>query len=161
MTLTEASEMEALTFELGGEIFALEAGIVQEILDVLPETRVPGASRVVDAVINFRGKVIPLADLRLAFGMDAAAASIDSRIIVVELDLDGEATLIGLRTDRVREVATLGLGAREAAPSVGMRWPTEYVRCLVKWQGDFVVLPDLQAIFLQQGDAHGASQLRH
>ena len=118
MTATEAGEMQALTFELGGEIFALEAGIVQEILDLLPETEVPGASRLVGSVINFRGKVIPLADLRLAFGMEAAAASLDSRIVVVELDLDGEAMLVGLRTDKVREVAALGLAANEAPPSV-------------------------------------------
>lgn len=161
MNAAGASEMQALTFELSGEVFALEAGIVQEILDLLPETRVPGAPRFVDAVINFRGQVIPLADLRVAFGMDRAETSIDSRIVVVELDLEGEPALIGLRTDRVCEVATLGLGASEPAPSVGMRWPSEYVRRLVKREGDFVVLPDLQAIFAPQHDAPAASQLRH
>lgn len=163
MTATEAGEMQALTFELGGEIFALEAGIVQEILDLLPETEVPGASRLVGSVINFRGKVIPLADLRLAFGMEAAAASLDSRIVVVELDLDGEAMLVGLRTDKVREVAALGLAASEAPPSVGMRWPSEFIRRLVRRDGEVVVVPDLQALFSFRNDASAAgaaSQLR-
>lgn len=163
MTATEAGEMQALTFELGGEIFALEAGIVQEILDLLPETEVPGASRLVGSVINFRGKVIPLADLRLAFGMEAAAASLDSRIVVVELDLDGEAMLVGLRTDKVREVAALGLAASEAPPSVGMRWPGEFIRRLVRRDGEVVVVPDLQALFSFRNDASAAgaaSQLR-
>ncbi|MFN3523782.1 MAG: chemotaxis protein CheW [Phenylobacterium sp.] len=163
MTATEAGEMQALTFELGGEIFALEAGIVQEILDLLPETEVPGASRLVGSVINFRGKVIPLADLRLAFGMEAAAASLDSRIVVVELDLHGEAMLVGLRTDKVREVAALGLAASEAPPSVGMRWPSEFIRRLVRRDGEVVVVPDLQALFSFRNDASAAgaaSQLR-
>ncbi|MGO7205380.1 chemotaxis protein CheW, partial [Rhizobium ruizarguesonis] len=74
-----AEEVEVLTFDLNGETFALEAVIVQEILDLLPETAVPGSQPFVASVINFRGKVIPLADLRLAFGMEAAEATIDSR----------------------------------------------------------------------------------
>ncbi len=89
------SEVEVLTFDLNGETFALEAVIVQEILDLLPETAVPGSQPFVASVINFRGKVIPLADLRLAFGMEATEATIDSRIIVIELDLQGEQTLVG------------------------------------------------------------------
>jgi len=120
---------------------------VQEILDVLPETRVPGAERFVGSVINFRGRVIPLADLRLAFGMEATEATIDSRIVVIELDLKGEATLIGLRTDKVNEVTTLAMKTSEPPPSVGMRWRPDYIEGLFKRGGEFVILPNLQAIF--------------
>ena len=140
-------EMEVLTFNLHGETFALEAVRVQEILDVLPETRVPGAERFVGSVINFRGRVIPLADLRLAFGMEATEATIDSRIVVIELDLKGEATLIGLRTDKVNEVTTLAMTASEPPPSVGMRWRPDYIEGLFKRGGEFVIVPNLQAIF--------------
>ena len=94
-------ELSVLTFNLNGETFAIEAIVVQEILDLLPETHVPGSKPFVSSVINFRGKVIPLADIRLAFGMDATETTIDSRIVVIELDLDNEATLIGIRTDKV------------------------------------------------------------
>ncbi|MEO4000979.1 chemotaxis protein CheW [Mesorhizobium sp. CAU 1732] len=140
-------EMEVLTFNLHGETFALEAMRVQEILDMLPETRVPGAERFVGSVINFRGRVIPLADLRLAFGMDATEATIDSRIVVIELDLKGETTLIGLRTDKVNEVTTLAMKASEPPPSVGMRWRPDYIEGLFKRGGEFIILPNLQAIF--------------
>src|SRR5262245_64074086 len=99
-----AEEIEVLTFDMNGETFALEEVMVQAILDLLPETAVPGSQPFAASVINFRGKVIPLADLRLAFGMEAAEATIDSRIIVIELDLQGEPTLVGLRTDKVNEV---------------------------------------------------------
>lgn len=142
-------EMEVLTFNLHGETFALEAVMVQEILDVLPETHVPGAARFVGSVINFRGRVIPLADLRLAFGMEATEATIDSRIVVIELDLKGEATLVGLRTDKVNEVTTLAMAASEPPPSVGMRWRPDYIEGLFKRGGEFVILPNLEAIFSQ------------
>ncbi|MEZ2127980.1 MULTISPECIES: chemotaxis protein CheW [unclassified Sinorhizobium] len=151
-----AEEVEVLTFDMNGETFALEAVIVQEILDLLPETAVPGSQPFVASVINFRGKVIPLADLRLAFGMEATEATIDSRIIVIEVDLNGEATLVGLRTDKVNEVTTLAKAASEAPPSVGMRWRADYINCLVKRGGEFIILPNLQAIFSSRHDATGA-----
>jgi purine-binding chemotaxis protein CheW len=142
-----SQEIEVLTFDLQGETLALEAGIVREIMDMTAVTVVPGASRLVGGVINFRGKIIPLANLHLAFGMEAGPATIDSRIVVIELDLDGTTTFIGLRTDKVNEVTTLDLAKSEPPPSIGMRWRSEYVKCLVKRGRDFVVLPDLHSIF--------------
>ncbi len=146
-------EAEVLTFNLQGEVFALQAGLVREIMDMTPETAVPGAPPFVSSVINFRGKVIPLADLRLAFDMQAADSTIDSRIVVIEVEFNDEPTLVGLVTDKVNEVATLARRDSEAAPSVGMRWRPDYIQCLVKREGDFVIVPDLQAIFASQSGA--------
>lgn len=143
-------ELEVLTFDIAGEMFALPAFIVQEILDLLPETSVPGAKAFVGSVINFRGKVIPLADIRLAFGMEATKPTIDSRIIVIEVELDGEPVLAGIRTDKVHEVTTLPRSAGEAPPSVGMRWRQDFIHCLVKRGSEFIILPDLQVIFSDQ-----------
>ncbi|MBO9099676.1 MULTISPECIES: chemotaxis protein CheW [Rhizobium] len=148
----DTDELEVLTFDLNGETFALEAAMVQEILDLLPETAVPGSQPFVASVINFRGKVIPLADLRLAFGMEAAAATIDSRIVVISLTIQDEPTLVGLRTDKVNEVTTLAKASSEAPPSVGMRWRPDYISCLVKRGGEFIILPNLQAIFATRRD---------
>ena len=140
-------ELSVLSFNLNGETFAIEATVVQEILDLLPETHVPGSKPFVSSVINFRGKVIPLADIRLAFGMEVSEATIDSRIIVIELELDGEPTLIGIRTDRVYEVTTLARTASEPPPSVGMKWRPDFINCLVKRGSDFIIVPNLLAIF--------------
>lgn len=140
-------EIEVVTFDIAGEVFALEAAAVQEILDLLPETSVPGAKAFVGTVINFRGKVIPLADIRLAFGMEATQPTIDSRIVVIELEIEGEPTLTGIRTDKVHEVTTLVRSAGEPPPSVGMRWRPDFIDCLVKRGSDFIILPNLQAIF--------------
>lgn len=149
-------EIEVLTFEIGGETFALEAAIVREILDLLPETIVPGSRPFVNAVINFRGKVIPLADIRVAMGMTAAATTIDSRVVVVELDLDGASSLVGLRTDRVNEVTTLSKASGEPPPRVGLKWPPQFIDCLIQREGAFVIFPNLRAIFASKGRANGS-----
>ncbi|MDX3927780.1 MAG: chemotaxis protein CheW [Shinella sp.] len=150
-------ELSVLTFNLNGETFAIEATFVREILDLLPETRVPGSMPFVSSVINFRGKVIPLADIRLAFGMEATEPTIDSRIVVIELNLDDEPTLIGIRTDKVYEVTTLAKVASEAPPSVGMRWRADYIDCLVKRGGEFIILPNIKAIFSSQRERPAGS----
>lgn len=143
--------IEALTFDLQGETFALEAGLVREVLDMLPETAVPGAPPFVGAVINFRGRVIPLVDLRLAFDMTAGITTIDSRIVVIEYDLDGEPTLIGLRADKVHEVTSITLDTTEHAPRVGMSWRADFIRLLARRNGDLIVIPDLDQIFAARG----------
>jgi purine-binding chemotaxis protein CheW len=140
-------ELEVLVFDIAGEMFALEAVSVQEILDLLPETVVPGAKRFVGSVINFRGKVIPLADIRLAFGMAASPSTIDSRIIVIEIEIDGEPTLTGIRTDKVHEVTTLMKASGEPPPSVGMQWRSDFIDCLVRRGSEFIIMPNLHRIF--------------
>jgi purine-binding chemotaxis protein CheW len=145
--------IEALTFDLQGETFALEAGLVREVLDLLPETAVPGAAPFVGAVINFRGRVVPLVDLRLAFDMEATTPTIDSRIVVIEYALDGEPTLIGLRADKVHEVTSIAQDTTEEAPRVGMRWRQDFIRRLARRGGDLIVIPDLDQIFAARGQS--------
>jgi purine-binding chemotaxis protein CheW len=146
-TWDEKGHLQVLTFDMQGETFAIEAGIVREILDRIPETAVPGASPMVGGLVNFRGRVIPLADLHMAFGFASNGVTLDSRIIVIELAMDGEATLVGLKADKVHEVTVLEKAATEAAPRVGMRWRQDFIRCLAKRAGDFIVVPDLERIF--------------
>lgn len=145
--------IEALTFDLRGETFALEAGLVREVLDLLPETAIPGAPAFVGAVINFRGRVIPLVDLGLAFGLEPVEATTDSRIIVIEFEIDGVAALIGLRADKVFEVTSIADADTEDAPAVGLRWRADFIRRLAKRGGDLIVIPELSTIFAAQGRA--------
>ena len=151
MSIEADGTIEALTFDLQGETFALEAGLVREVLDLLPETTVPGAAPFVGAVINFRGRIVPLVDLRLAFDMEAAAPTIDSRIVVIEHELDGEPALIGLRADKVHEVTTITEDTTEEAPRVGMSWRQDFIRRLARRGGDLIVIPNLEQIFTARG----------
>jgi purine-binding chemotaxis protein CheW len=155
-TWSASGELEALTFDISGETFALEASIVREILDLQPETAVPGARAFVGAVVNFRGRVIPLADLRFAFGMPLTAPTIDSRIVVVELDIDGTSVLAGLKTDKVNEVKTLVRDNSEAPPRFGMRWRAELIECLIKNGEAVIIFPNLHAIFKSNRPKAGA-----
>jgi purine-binding chemotaxis protein CheW len=150
-TLFDNGAVDVLTFDLDGEVFAIEATLVQEVVDKAPETLVPGAPAFVDAVINFRGRIIPLADLRLAFSLDVRDASLDSRIIVIAHEMEGESTLIGLRADKVYEVTTLNEAATEAPPRIGLRWRQDFIHFLAKRDDDIIVMPDLAAIFAGRG----------
>lgn len=154
----DAGNLEVLTFDIGEEKFALEAIMIREILDLLPETKVPGAAALVGSIVNFRGKIIPIADLRLAFGMSPEEPGADSRIVVIETDIEGETLQLGIRTDRVHEVATLSRASSAEPPMVGMRWRRDFVRELVRESGGVVVLPDLDAIFrTMQGRVQAAA----
>lgn len=138
---------EALTLGLGGEVFAVDANCVREILDLIPVTEVPGARAFVGGLINVRGKVVPLADLRLKFGMEPSPPSVDTRIVVVEIDLDGEETVVGLLADRVFEVTEIAHAAIEATPELGMKWRPDYVKGIGKRGADFIVIPNIARIF--------------
>src|SRR5580700_9309078 len=136
-----------LTLALQGETFAIEAARVREILDQIPITDVPGADRFVSGLINVRGKVVPLADLRLKFGMEQKPPTIDTRIIVIEIDLDGDATTVGILADKVYEVTEIAGAALEETPKIGTRWRPEFIRCIGKRGTDFIVVLDIERIF--------------
>lgn len=153
------STIEALTFDLQGETFALEANLVREVLDLLPETEIPGAPPFVSAVINFRGRIIPLVDLRLAFDMEVGAPTIDNRIVVIEHPLDGESALIGLRADKVHEVTSIADDSTAEVPRVGLRWRADFIRTLARRDGDLIVIPDLDQIFAARGQSASVTSL--
>lgn len=138
---------EALTFGLAGEVFALNADCVREILDVIPVTTVPGARDFVPGLINVRGKVVPLADLRVRFGMDAADDSIDTRFVVVEIELAGEPTIVGLRADKVYEVTGIAGASIEDTPEIGMKWRADFIKGIGKRGAEFIIIPDIERIF--------------
>ena len=139
--------VEILTIALGGEIFALPAGIVLEILDVGPVTPVPNAPAFVGNLINFRGRVAPLADLRLRCGMAVAAPTEDSRIGVLEFPFDGEPILAAILADKVYEVTRLDALVTDQVPRFGTRWRPEFVQCIGRRNNDFVMVLDIGRIF--------------
>ena len=136
-----------LILELQGESFAIETAQVREILDPVPITAVPGADAAVDGLINVRGRVVPLADLRLLFGMPQETAGQDARIVVIEVPIDGDPTTIGIRADKVNEVTELAAASLESTPRLGLRWDPEFITCIGKRNGDFVAVLDMGRIF--------------
>ena len=146
------STSQALMLGLAGEVFAVDARQVREILDPAPVTRLPGAKPYVAGVMNVRGKVIPLADLRLRFGMPPAPITADLRFVVIEIELDGEPTTIGIVADKVYEVTDLDASTLQKTPPVGMHWRPEFVAGIAKWKDEFIVLPDMAKILNAEGN---------
>ena len=151
--------MQALTFRLQDETFAVEAETVREILDLVPITRVPNAPPFVGGLINVRGTVVPLADLRVAFAMERPEPDTDTRIVVVEIELEGEPLVAGILADKVHEVTEIDGTSFEEVPKVGMRWPPELIRAIGKRDDTFIIVPDMEKIFRMQSGQHAAASL--
>lgn len=151
MSVTATGSMTALTLRLQDELFAVEACSVREILDLVPITDVPHASAFVSGLINVRGRVVPLADLRVVFGMDRPEPDQDTRIVVMEIDIDGEPTIAGILADKVHDVTDIESASIKEAPKVGMRWRPEFIKGIGKRNGGFIIIPDLARIFETQG----------
>jgi purine-binding chemotaxis protein CheW len=151
MKITESGAMRALTLRLGDEVFAIEAERVREILDLVPVTEVPKAPPFVGGLINVRGRVVPLADLRIVFGMSRRPPDEDTRIVVLEAEIEGEGAVVGIIADKVHEVTDIDAASVESAPRVGMRWRAEFVAGIGKRDGDFIIIPDLGRIFEIEG----------
>jgi purine-binding chemotaxis protein CheW len=145
--LDDANALEVLTFTLNGQACALEAPYVREILDLVPVTEVPASSPFCRGLINVRGKIVPLADLRYKLGMEERPPTIDTRVVVIEVELDGDLTTIGLLAEKVHEVTTIAAAEMEETPKIGMVWRHEYIRCIGKRDADFIVVLDVAAIF--------------
>lgn len=145
--------LRAVTLRLEDELFAIEAESVREILDLTPITRVPNASAFVGGLINVRGAVVPLADFRVMFGMERRQPNQDTRIVVIEVEVDGEPIVAGLLADKVHDVTDIEMGSVEAAPKVGMRWPAGFIRGIGQHGDEFIVIPDMGRIFATHGGA--------
>jgi purine-binding chemotaxis protein CheW len=141
-----ADAMQVVMIGLGDEKFALDAGQVREIIDPVPATRVAGAKSFVPSVINVRGNVIPLADLRIRFGMPVTEDTADTRIVVVEVGIDNEPVLVGVMADKVFEVTEISQTDVQQTPRVGMHWKPEFIRFITKWREEFVIVPSMERI---------------
>jgi purine-binding chemotaxis protein CheW len=148
--------LEVLTFDLQGEMFAVEAAHVTEILDLVPITEVPHSDPFVNGLINVRGKVVPLADLRINFGMEQKPPTVDTRIVVLEIEFEGDPVTVGIRADKVHEVTEVSASVLQETPKVGMRWRSEFIRCIGKRGDNFMVVLDIARVFsaAAQGSAN-------
>ena len=137
---------QVLMLGLADEVLAIDARQVREILDPIPVTRVPGAKPYVASLINVRGKIIPLADLRLRFGVPPTPITPETRFVVIEIDLDGDLTTIGVIADKVYEVTEFDGSTLQKTPPVGTHWRPEFLAGIAKWKDEFIVLPDMAKI---------------
>ena len=120
---------------------------MREILDVTTITKVPRAPEFMRGVINVRGSVVPVVDLRMKFGMPGTERTKDTRIVVMEITLDGDLTTIGTLADAVHNVMDIEPGSIEPAPKVGAKWNTEFIKGIGKHDDQFIIILDVDRIF--------------
>lgn len=144
---TIANSAQYITFKLGDELFAINVGQVREVLDLSLITKVPTAPAYMRGVVNVRGSAIPVVDLRLKFGLPRASDTVNTRILVLELDLGGEATVLGGIADSVHEVIELDASQIKPPPSIAMRWRSEFIAGMGKRGDDFIIILDIAAVF--------------
>jgi purine-binding chemotaxis protein CheW len=136
-----------LTFKLENEVFALDVATVREVLDFTTVTRIPRTPVFMRGVINLRGSVVPVVDLRLAFGMSATEKTVNTCIVVVEVRLDGESTIMGALADSVEEVIDLEPDQIQPAPQIGASIKTDFIRGMGKRDSDFLMILDIDRVF--------------
>ena len=141
--------MQYVTFTLSDEILAVPTSLLREILEPIAVTRVPQAGRFAAGLINVRGTVVPLVDLRVALRLEDRALDVNSRMLVLDLPIEGETTPVAIIAESVLDVLDIEDGVLTGVPEVGSRWPPEFVRGIARQPDGFVTLPDLDRIFAQ------------
>lgn len=136
-----------LTFKLDEEVFALDIRKVREVLEYTTVTKVPQTPAFMRGVINLRGGVVPVVDMRLKFGMEKTENTVNTCIIISEIIIDEESTILGALADSVQEVIELEPSQIEPAPRMGTRLKTEFIRGMGKRDGEFIMILDIDKIF--------------
>jgi purine-binding chemotaxis protein CheW len=145
---TQQTELQQyVTFMLGDELFGVDVAKAREILGFVPVTNVPQTPEFMLGVINLRGSVVPVIDLRLKFGMPSAERTVDTCIIVIEVVLEGETAIIGALADSVREVLELSPDQIEPAPRLGARLNVEFLQGMGKVNDEFLMILNIDRVF--------------
>ena len=148
MSVNEITETrQYLTFKLGNEIFATDVAKVREVLDLTAITQIPRTPEFMAGVINLRGSVVPVVDLRLCFEMTKTASTRNTCIVVVEVLLDDEPTVIGALADSVEEVIDLEPEQIQPAPRIGTQIRVDFIKGMGKRENNFIMILDIDRVF--------------
>jgi purine-binding chemotaxis protein CheW len=143
----EAVELEQyLTFLLAGEEYAIGVLKVKEIIEYDTVTTVPKTPRWVRGVINLRGSVVPVVDLGLKFGLKERPVSKTTCIVIVEGQVEGQSTLMGVMADAVSQVMDIASGDVQEVPAFGTRIKVDYLQGMAQFGKKFVLLLDIDKV---------------
>jgi purine-binding chemotaxis protein CheW len=144
-TITELSQY--LSFKLGDEIYALDILKVREVLDFTSVTKIPKVPDFMRGVINLRGSVVPVIDLRLKFGMPETEKTVNTCVIIVDVDFEGSPVVIGALADSVSEVFDLDSTEIEPSPKMGTQIRTDFLKGMGRHGDGFVMILDIDRVF--------------
>ena len=148
MSVTDITDTrQYLTFKLADEVFAIEVSKVREVLDFTTITKIPRTPDFMSGVINLRGNVVPVVDLRLCFEMSKTQKTVNTCIVVVEMLIEGESTIIGALADSVEEVIDLEPEHIQPAPKMGTQIRTEFIKGMGTRDAQFIMILDIDRVF--------------
>jgi purine-binding chemotaxis protein CheW len=148
MSASEITETrQYLTFKLGNEIFATDVAKVREVLDFTKITEIPRTPDFMSGVINLRGSVVPVVDMRLCLEMSKTERTTNTCIVVLEVLLDSESIVIGALADSVEEVIDLEPDQIRQAPRIGTQIQTEFLKGMGKRDDQFIMILDIDRVF--------------
>jgi purine-binding chemotaxis protein CheW len=151
MSTVGITEMtQYLTYKLGDEIFAVEVAKVREILDFIPATKVPMTPEFMIGVVNVRGNVVPVVDMRLKFSLPKIEKTVDTCIVVMEIRLAEENIVVGALVDSVQEVFEIEPSEIEPPPRMGTRWRTEFIKGIGKHNDELIIILDIDRVFASE-----------
>jgi len=136
-----------LTFRLDRELFAVDIAKVREVLEFTTVTKVPRTPDFMRGVINLRGNVVPVVDLRLKLGLTQTERTVDTCVVIAEVEVDDERTLLGALADSVQEVLEIEGRQVVPPPRMGTRIDTEVIRGMGKRDEEFVIILDIDRVF--------------
>lgn len=136
-----------LTFTLGKELFAVDVAQVREVLDFTNITKIPRTPEYMRGVINLRGSVVPVIDLRLKFGLPVVENTRNTCIIVMEIIFEDETLVLGALADAVQEVFELEPGQIEPAPKLGTKFRADFLKGMGKRDDTFIIILDIDKAF--------------
>jgi len=139
--------IQYLTFGLDGETFAVDVAKAREVLDGIKITKVPQTPEYMLGVINLRGTVVPVIDMRIKFGMAQKEQTVDTCIIVLEVAIDDETIVIGALADSVQEVLDIAANQIEPPPRLGTSLNTEFIEGMGSYNDEFVIILDIDKVF--------------
>ncbi|MBF0311403.1 MAG: chemotaxis protein CheW [Magnetococcales bacterium] len=140
-----------LTFTLAEEVFGVDIARVREVLEFTAITKMPHAPMEMIGVINLRGHVVPVMDLRLKFGMPEGERTVNTCIIILEVTAgDGSTTVIGALADSVKEVLELQPDQVAQPPKIGLSVRTDFIMGMGKQADHFTILLDTDKVFSQE-----------
>lgn len=147
MSTEEAVTQSYLTFRLDEELFAVSVSKVLEILEIRQITKVPKTPVYMRGVLNLRGSVLPVIDTKFKFGMNKTEDTIDTCILVLTIEMDGENLTIGTLVDAVQEVIEIDTKQIGLPPSIGSKYRSDFIKGMIKLNEQFIMLVDLDKIF--------------
>jgi purine-binding chemotaxis protein CheW len=149
MSAAEQGSSQYLTFTLDQERYAVDIAKVREVLEFTSVNKVPRTPEFMRGMINLRGNIVPVIDLRLKLGLSRTEKTVDTCVVITEVLFEGETLVLGALADSVQEVIDLEAASIAPPPKMGTRIDTDFIRGMGKREEQFVIILDIDRVLTE------------